>query len=123
MKSKLRKSLFFSFAVPANTVVSYFNGLRLTRSDVFSWNPFKKSSVYLVEMSDENGNDQFLDIPAKFASWKDYKASSGHKVNHAKTPNAAYTECEHPIFGKILCLYVKEVIFFKKKYNSAKRNT
>ena len=70
-------------------------------------------------MSDENGNDQFLDIPAKFASWKDYKASSGHKVNHAKTPNAAYTECEHPIFGKILCLYVKEVIlFFLKKKTS-----
>ena len=66
-------------------------------------------------MSDENGNDQFLDIPAKFADWKNYKASSGHKVNHAKTPNAAYTECEHPIFGKILCLYVKEVFFFLKK--------
>jgi len=90
---------------PVNTTVAYFNGIRLKKSDVFSWNPFKKTSVYLVETSDEKGNDIFIDIPAKYASWQRYQASAGHKVNHSKTPNVAYTECVHPIFGKILCLY------------------
>ena len=59
-----------------------------------------------METTDSHGNDMFLDIPAKFASWKKYQASAGHKVNHAKKPNANYAECFHPIFGKILCLYV-----------------
>ena len=92
-----------------NTTVAYFNGIRLKKSDVFSWNPFKKTSVYLVETSDEKGNDIFIDIPAKYASWQRYQASAGHKVNHSKTPNVAYTECVHPIFGKILCLYTLKV--------------
>ena len=55
-------------------------------------------------MSNEQGQDIFLDIPQKYADWKKYKSSAGHKVNHSKTPNAGYTECEHPIFGKILFL-------------------
>ena len=101
--------------------MAYFNGIRLTRSDVFSWNPFKKASVYLVETTDLEGNEIFLDIPQKYASWKKYKASAGHKVNHSKTPNAGYTECEHPVFGKILCLYTTQVnlfiYFFKKILN------
>ena len=103
---------FYTITVSANTVVAYFNGIRLTRSDVFSWNPFKKASVYLVETTDLEGNEIFLDIPQKYASWKKYKASAGHKVNHSKTPNAGYTECEHPVFGKILCLYTTQVNLF-----------
>ena len=101
----------FNFAVPvrARTLVGYFNGVRLSKSDIFTWNPFKKSSVYLVETSDHEGNDIFIDIPREFASWDTYRASAGHKVNHKKIPNASYTECEHPIFGKILCLYVTKV--------------
>jgi hypothetical protein len=103
--------VFLKIATPANTTVSYFNGIRLDKTDVFSWNPFKKSSVYLVETSDEDGQNIFLDIPAQYSSWNSYRASSGHKVNHGKKANSAYTECEHPIFGKILCLYTLEVRF------------
>jgi len=106
--TKAGDGVFLLTDVSANTVVSYFNGIRLTRSDVFSWNPFKKASVYLVETTDLEGNEIFLDIPQKYASWKKYKASAGHKVNHSKTPNAGYTECEHPVFGKILCLYTTQ---------------
>jgi hypothetical protein len=70
---------------------------------------FRKTSVYLVELGDENGSDMFLDIPETSADWKKYQASAGHKANHSKNPNAAYTECQHPRFGKILCLYTFQV--------------
>ena len=110
--TKAGDGVFLTQDVAANTTVSFFNGIRISKNDVFSWNPFKKSSVYLVETTDEQGNDMFLDIPQNYVSWNKYKASAGHKVNHSKNPNVAYTECEHPIFGKILCLYTLKV---KKK--------
>lgn len=108
---KAGDGVFVTTDVDKDTVVSYFNGVRVSKNDVFSWNPFRKTSVYLVELGDENGNDMFLDIPEKFSDWKKYQASSGHKVNHSKNPNAAYTECQHPRFGKILCLYTLKVSF------------
>jgi len=97
----------FSIApINAHTTIAYFNGIHLSKSDVFSWNPFKKNSVYLVEVEGENGETGFLDIPSEFASWSAYQASAGHKVNHgSKNANVGYTDCVHPIFGKILCLY------------------
>ena len=48
---------FFPDSVSANTTLAYFNGFRLSKADVFSWNPFKKTSVYLVETSAEPGKD------------------------------------------------------------------
>ena len=111
--AKAGDGVFLTQDVAANTTVSFFNGIRISKNDVFSWNPFKKSSVYLVETTDEQGNDMFLDIPQNYVSWNKYKASAGHKVNHSKNPNVAYTECEHPIFGKILCLYTLKVKNFK----------
>ena len=107
--SKAGDGVFAATDVDKDTVVSFFNGIRVSKNDVFSWNPFRKTSVYLVELGDENGRDMFLDIPEKFSDWKKYQASSGHKVNHSKSPNAAYTECKHPRFGKILCLYTLKV--------------
>jgi len=108
-KSTIKKAgngTFMVVPVKANTTLGYYNGNRLTMSDVFSWNPFKKNSVYLVETTGKNGETEFLDIPPEFASWSNYQASAGHKVNHgSKNANAGYTECVHPIFGRILCLY------------------
>ena len=47
----------FPDSVRANTTLAYFKGFRLSKADVFSWNPFKKTSVYLVETSAEPGKD------------------------------------------------------------------
>jgi len=108
-KSTIKKAgngTFTVVPVNANTMIGYYNGVRLTKSDVFSWNPFKKASVYLVERLGKYGDTEFLDIPPEYAPWSAYQASAGHKVNHgSKNANAGYTECVHPIFGKILCLY------------------
>ena len=108
---KAGEGVFVTQDVARGTVVSYFNGVRLTKNDVYTWNPFKKTSVYLVELADDKDQDMFLDIPAKFTDWSKYQASTGHKVNHGKDPNSAYTECQHPRFGKILCLYTLKVSY------------
>ena len=108
---KAGDGVFVTQNVSKATVVSFFNGIRLNKNDVYTWNPFKKNSVYLVELADDKGQEIFLDIPVKFSEWTKYQASAGHKVNHGKDPNAAYTECQHPRFGKILCLYTLKVSF------------
>ena len=102
---------FFLESVSANTTLAYFNGVRLPKSEVFTWNPFKKPTVYLVETSGNPGQEaEFLDILPECADWNVYRASTGHKINHSgKNYNQAYTECFHPIFGKILCSYSLKV--------------
>ena len=52
---------------------------------------------------------EFLDITPEAADWNKYQASAGHKINHSSKNNGAYTECVHPIFGKILCFYSLKV--------------
>ena len=62
---------FFLDSVSANTTLAYFNGFRLSQADVFSWNPFKKTSVYLVETSGDKGkdiNDKVLHM-VRFINW------------------------------------------------------
>ena len=55
---------------------------RLKEKEIFSMGTLlKKKSVYLVELGEE---DDYLDILPKFVKWENYKASSGHKVNHDK---------------------------------------
>ena len=61
----------------------------------------RKKSVYLVEIGED---DDYLDIPEDLTHWSNYQSSTGHKVNHAKEANSGYTECDHPRFGRILCL-------------------
>eukprot|EP00095_Tigriopus_kingsejongensis_P001779 maker-scaffold339_size202159-snap-gene-1.24 protein:Tk01779 transcript:maker-scaffold339_size202159-snap-gene-1.24-mRNA-1 annotation:"hypothetical protein TRIADDRAFT_26073" len=99
---KAGDGVFTSQNVPADTIIAYFNGIRLKEKHIF--NPvkmFKKKSIYLVEIGEV---DDFLDVLPEFASWESYQASAGHKVNHGKNHNCGYTECEHPRFGNILCL-------------------
>ena len=96
-RSKLKKK----------TIVGYFNGLHLHRSNVFSK---VKKSVYLVEgvypgniekYHDETQTknlflDEMLDIPEEFQSWSYYQASAGHLINHDPRGNVEYIDCHHP---------------------------
>ena len=122
--------MFLVRDVKKNTIVSYFNGIRMKEKDVFTtYHMFQPKSVYLVEVKEEKKpfftakvctdlaivcpqigeEDDFLDVLPEAADWNVYQASTGHKVNHAKVANAGYTECEHPRFGLILCLQTYEV--------------
>ena len=82
-KSKIPNAgegVFLKRNVTKGKVIAYFNGIRVKKSSAFSWNPFKKKSVFLIDFQDENGEDIFLDIPEKFIKSSQYNATSGHKV-------------------------------------------
>merc|ERR1719264_471790 len=95
---KAGQGVFVLRSVPNNTVVSYFNGVRIKEPSVFSIG--RRKSPYLVEIGEEN---DFLDVPEKFASTDYYVASTGHKVNHQRESNGRFEECLHPRFGWIHC--------------------
>jgi len=90
--------VFTNRFVQSNTIIGYFNGVHRHREDVFSEGV---KSEYLVEGSHEN---EMLDIPPEFRSWDNYKASTGHLVNHGELDNVDYVDCLHPRFGNILCV-------------------
>ena len=82
-KSKIPKAgegVFLKQDVSSGDIVSYFNGVKFQKKDAFSWNPFKKKSVFLIDFEDDKGNEVFLDIPEKFINSSQYNATSGHKV-------------------------------------------
>ena len=82
-KSKIQNAgegVFLKHNVTKGKVIAYFNGIRIKKSSAFSWNPFKKKSVFLIDFQDANGEDIFLDIPEKFIKSSQYNATSGHKV-------------------------------------------
>ena len=84
----------------AGSIVGYFNGVHLTREEVFR-RPRSEQSVYIVEGVEEN---EMLDVLPEFTSWSQYQASAGHLINHGKDGNVDYTQCFHPRFGNVLCV-------------------
>ena len=88
--------------------MAYFNGVRLKEPSVFSVG--RRKSPYLVEIGED---DDFLDVPARFASTEHYVASTGHKVNHKKESNGRFEECLHPRFGWIHCFISNRVMLHR----------
>ena len=74
------EGVFVKRNVIKGAVIAYFNGMRIKKHSAFSWNPFKKKSVFLIDFQDDKGDDIFLDIPEKFTTSLKYNATSGHKV-------------------------------------------
>ena len=74
------EGVFLKRNVIKGTVIAYFNGMRIKKNSAFSWNPFKKKSVFLIDFQNDKGDDIFLDIPEKFTMSSRYNATSGHKV-------------------------------------------
>ena len=78
---KAGQGVILKKSVLSGTIVAYFNGVNFDKKNVFSWNPFKKRSVFLIDFEDDDGKEIFLDIPEKFTNSSKYNATSGHKVN------------------------------------------
>ena len=77
---KAGEGVFLKQDVSSGDIVGYFNGVKFQKKDAFSWNPFKKKSVFLIDFEDDEGNEVFLDIPEKFVNSSQYNATTGHKV-------------------------------------------
>ena len=77
---KAGEGVILKKCVLSGTIVAYFNGVKFDKKNVFSWNPFKKRSVFLIDFEDDEGKEIFLDIPEKYINSSKYNATSGHKV-------------------------------------------
>ncbi|OCT97063.1 hypothetical protein XELAEV_18009285mg [Xenopus laevis] len=74
------EGLFAKIASAAQTVMSFYNGVRIAHQEVV------------------------IDVPAPYNSSNKYCASLGHKANHSFTPNCMYDTFVHPRFGPIKCI-------------------
>ncbi|XP_043917565.1 histone-lysine N-methyltransferase SETD7 [Protopterus annectens] len=92
------EGLFATRAAGANTVMAFYNGVRITHeeADCRDWN-VNGNTISLDE-------EIVLDVPEPFSNVKKYCASLGHKANHSFTPNCKYDHFIHPRFGPIKCI-------------------
>ncbi|CAF91934.1 unnamed protein product, partial [Tetraodon nigroviridis] len=92
------QGLFAKVDAEANTVMSFYNGVRITHTEVDSrdW-ALNGNTISLDE-------DTVIDVPQPFDAVKIYCASLGHKANHSFTPNCKYEPFVHPRFGPIKCI-------------------
>ncbi|MBN3298336.1 SETD7 methyltransferase, partial [Amia calva] len=92
------EGLFAKIEAEPNTVMAFYNGVRITHQEVDSrdWS-LNGNTISLDE-------DTVIDIPEPFSNIKKYCASLGHKANHSFTPNCKYDPYVHPRFGAIKCI-------------------
>ncbi|XP_068596444.1 histone-lysine N-methyltransferase SETD7 [Brachionichthys hirsutus] len=92
------QGLFAKVDVGADAVVAFYNGVRITHSEVDSrdW-ALNGNTISLDE-------DTVIDVPQPFDQTENYCASLGHKANHSFTPNCKYDPFVHPRFGPIKCI-------------------
>ncbi|XP_067103195.1 histone-lysine N-methyltransferase SETD7 isoform X2 [Osmerus mordax] len=90
--------LFAKVDAEPNTVMAFYNGVRITHSEVDSrdW-ALNGNTISLDE-------DTVIDVPQPFDKMEMYCASLGHKGNHSFTPNCKYDPYVHPRFGLIKCI-------------------
>ncbi len=98
------EGLFARLPLPADTVVTWYNGVRepAQRTERRKWED-NSNSIALVDDVGARG-DVDIDVPAKWASTATYCASLAHKCNHTfdlSQRNAAYCMALHPRFGLI----------------------
>lgn len=99
------QGLFAKVNLKEDQVVSFYNGIRLTHSEVDA-RPWSLNSNTIS--LDEN---TVLDVPpSQYSQLDTYCASLGHKANHSNAPNCKYDEFMHPRFGFIKCIRTIEPV-------------
>ncbi|XP_040187136.1 histone-lysine N-methyltransferase SETD7 [Rana temporaria] len=96
--SNAGEGLYAKVAAGPNTVMSFYNGVRITHQEVDSrdWS-LNGNTISLDE-------ETVIDVPEPYRTITKYCASLGHKANHAFTPNCMYDLFVHPRFGPIKCI-------------------
>ena len=79
-------------------VVSFYNGVRLTHTEVDARDWSANGNTISLDES------TVIDVPTEFSSLSKYCASLGHKANHSQSPNCEYLPFSHPRFGEIKCI-------------------
>lgn len=98
------QGLFSRTDADQDTVMAFYNGVRITHSEVDSrdW-ALNGNTISLDE-------DTVIDVPQPFDRLENYCASLGHKANHSFTPNCKYEPFVHPRFGAIKCVRTLQAV-------------
>ncbi|KAM7111874.1 histone-lysine N-methyltransferase SETD7 [Ciconia maguari] len=96
--SSAGEGLFSKVAAEASTVMSFYNGVRITHQEVDSRDWALNGNT--ISLDDET----VIDVPEPYNHAAKYCASLGHKANHSFTPNCIYDPFVHPRFGPIKCI-------------------
>ncbi|XP_051784499.1 histone-lysine N-methyltransferase SETD7 [Erpetoichthys calabaricus] len=96
--SNAGEGLFAKTSAESNTVLAFYNGIRITHHEVDcrDWS-LNGNTISLDE-------ETVLDVPYPYNNIRKYCASLGHKANHSFTPNCMYDTYVHPRFGPIKCI-------------------
>lgn len=95
---KAGEGLFARRELGEGEVVSFYNGLRLSHTEVDE----REWSLNCNTISLDDST--VLDVPPEYSSTSNYCATLAHKANHSSSPNCQYTEYSHPRFGEIKCI-------------------
>lgn len=87
--------------IPANTVIAYYNGIRMSQNEKSPcedtgyaiWVEFQKKSQFSKKVGDH------MDLPPEFHSYSQYSSTSAHKLNHSFKPNCTWSNAQHPSYG------------------------
>ena len=95
--------LFAAIDIEPNTVIAFYNGIRIRprSKDDCDHEDWDKNAYKIFDPSRKNGT---IDIPQKYRSYDNYKATLAHKTNHSFLPNAEFVSYDHPKYGLVPCL-------------------
>ncbi|XP_028599817.2 histone-lysine N-methyltransferase SETD7 [Podarcis muralis] len=96
--SSAGEGLFTKVSAEAGTVMSFYNGVRITHQEVDGRDWALNGNT--ISLDDET----VIDVPEPYNHAAKYCASLGHKANHSFTPNSVYDSFVHPRFGLIKCI-------------------
>ncbi|XP_060134590.1 histone-lysine N-methyltransferase SETD7 isoform X2 [Zootoca vivipara] len=96
--SSAGEGLFTKVSAEAGTVMSFYNGVRITHQEVDGRDWALNGNT--ISLDDET----VIDVPEPYNHAAKYCASLGHKANHSFTPNSVYDTFVHPRFGLIKCI-------------------
>ncbi|KAM9375981.1 histone-lysine N-methyltransferase SETD7 [Pholidichthys leucotaenia] len=92
------QGLFAKMDTEADTVMAFYNGVRITHTEVDSRDWALNGNTISVD------EDTVIDVPPPWDQTDRYCASLGHKANHSFAPNCKYDTFVHPRFGPIKCI-------------------
>ncbi|KAM3937737.1 histone-lysine N-methyltransferase SETD7 isoform 1-T1 [Leptodactylus fuscus] len=98
MISNAGEGLYAKISVGPHTVMSFYNGVRITHQEVDGRDWSLNGNT--ISLDDET----VIDVPDPYNMTTRYCASLGHKANHSFSPNCIYDTFVHPRFGPIKCI-------------------
>ena len=104
------EGLYAKHDIPEGTIVAFYNGVRLPFELLGRPPEDWSTSGYKIHVNADYESGLRMDIPDKYVSLDNYRATLGHKMNHSFDSNCFEWFFEHPRFGTIPCEKTKRPV-------------